>query len=168
MNMSLSISSAMTEEDAKAISLWQYPAPYELYRWPLWETMVEQGLEFGDQAIRQAQYMAVHDIYTKQLVGYIQLFPMGQTIRIGMGLRPDCCDRGWGITLTALAVEEANRRQPGAEIDLEVEQWNKRAIRAYEKAGFVITDQYDRRATHGMVSIFCMVWHDKRGITSEA
>lgn len=150
--------SAMTAEEAEAISHWQYPAPYELYRWPLWETMVEQGLEFGDPSIREAQYLAVHIPSTDELVGYIQLFPMGQTLRIGMGLRPDCCDRGWGSTLTTLAVEEAIRRQPGAEIDLEVEKWNKRAIRAYEKAGFVITDEYDRLATHGTVSIFCMVW----------
>lgn len=151
----------MSEEEGQAISNWLYPAPYDLYRWPPWGTMKEQSLEFGDPSIRQDQYMAVHDKSTEQLVGYIQLFPMGQTVRLGMGLKPDCCDQGWGSALTSLAVEEANRRLPGAEIDLEVEQWNKRAIRAYEKAGFVITDEYDRRATHGTVSIFCMVWHDK-------
>ncbi|WP_373231039.1 GNAT family N-acetyltransferase [Cohnella sp.] len=160
--MELSLSkNAMTEEEGNAISQWRYPAPYDRYRWPVWETMVEHGLEFGDPSIRQAQYQAVHDKHTHRLVGYIQLFPMGQTMRIGMGLRPDCCDQGWGSALTALAVEEASRRLPGAEIDLEVEQWNKRAIRAYEKAGFIITDEYDRQATHGTVSVFCMVWNNK-------
>lgn len=151
----------ITEQEGQAISHWRYPPPYDLYRWPLWETMVKQGIEFGDPQIRLAQYLAVHDHHSDELVGYIQFFPMGQTIRLGMGLRPDCCDRGWGSTLTTLAVEEAGRRLPGAEIDLEVEQWNKRAIRAYEKAGFVITDEYDRPSIQGLVPVFCMVWHHK-------
>jgi ribosomal-protein-alanine N-acetyltransferase len=160
LELSLTLNT-MTEEEGHAISTWQYPAPYNLYLWPLWETMVQQGLEFGDPHIRQTQYQAVHDKH-KQLVGFIQFFPIGLTLRLGMGLKPDCCDQGWGSTLTLLAVEEARRRLPGAEIDLEVEQWNTRAIRAYERAGFIITDAYDRQAAQGTVSVFCMVWHNKR------
>ncbi len=150
----------MTEKDGKAICEWRYPAPYELFRWPPWETMVKQGREFGDARIRLEQYVSVRNADDGQLVGYVQLFPMDRTLRIGMGLRPDCCDRGWGTILTGLVVEEAQRRRPGYEIDLEVEKWNKRAVRVYEKSGFVITDEYDRRASHGTVSVFCMVWHN--------
>ena len=153
--------SQMSEQEAEAISGWQYPAPYDSYKWPSWAKMLEQGLEFGDPHFRQEQYLAVHDQRTQQLVGYIQLFPLGQTTtRIGMGLRPDCCDLGWGSSITKLAVEEASRRQPGAEIDLEVEKWNKRAIRAYEKADFITTDEYEKHSAHGQVSVFCMVWHN--------
>jgi ribosomal-protein-alanine N-acetyltransferase len=150
---------SMTEEDGRMICEWRYLAPYDLYRWPPWETMVTQGREFGDENIRQSQYMSVRG-EQGQLVGYVQFFEMDRTLRLGMGLRPDCCDLGWGATLTRMAVQEARRRQPGAEVDLEVEQWNKRAIRVYEKAGFVITDEYERRASHGSVSVFCMVWHN--------
>ncbi|BBI30793.1 GNAT family N-acetyltransferase [Cohnella abietis] len=148
---------SMTEEDSRLICDWRYPEPYNLYRWPPWETMLKQNLEFGDDEIRRKQYLAVRDEH-HSLIGYIQLFPMDRTLRIGMGLRPDCCDQGWGPALARLAVEEACRREPEAEIDLEVEQWNKRAIRVYEKIGFIITDGYDRRASHGYVSVFCMVW----------
>ena len=148
----------LTEEDGQFICDWRYPAPYELFRWPTWATMVEHGREFGDARIRREQYMAVRNVDNQELIGYVQLFPMDRALRIGMGLRPDCCDRGWGTTVTTLVIQEAQRRNPGAEIDLEVEQWNKRAIRVYEKAGFIITDQYERRASHGTVSVFCMVW----------
>jgi len=151
----------MTDEDGRAICDWRYPAPYDLFRWMPWETMVKDGREFGDPRIREEQYMAVRNTGNGQLVGYVQLFPMDCTLRIGMGLRPDCCDRGWGTALAKLVVQEAIRRQPGAEIDLEVEKWNKRAIRVYEKAGFIVTDEYDRRASHGTVSVFCMVWHNR-------
>jgi ribosomal-protein-alanine N-acetyltransferase len=150
----------MTEEDGQAVSEWRYPAPYDRYRWPSWEMMVKHGWEFGDVQIRQTQYVAVRN-ELEHLIGFIQFFAMDRTIRIGMGLKPDCCDQGWGSTLTLIAVKEANRRQPGAEIDLEVEQWNKRAIRTYEKAGFIITDEYNRQASHGTVNVFCMVWHNK-------
>ncbi|TFE24028.1 GNAT family N-acetyltransferase [Cohnella luojiensis] len=150
----------MTEKDGQAICDWRYPAPYELFRWPPWETMVKQGREFGDARIRLEQYVSVRNADDGQLVGYVQLFPMDRTLRIGMGLRPDCCDRGWGTILTGLVVEEALRRRPGYEIDLEVEKWNKRAIRVYEKSGFVVTDEYDRRASHGIVGVLCMVWHN--------
>lgn len=145
----------MTEQDGRAICDWRYPEPYHLFRWPAWEDMVKQEKEFGDPLIRDRQYLAARK--DGQLVGYVQLFPMERTVRIGMGLRPDCCDRGWGTHLTRLVIQEASRRQPSAEVDLEVEKWNRRAIRTYEKAGFVVADQYDRRAVHGIVSVYCMV-----------
>jgi ribosomal-protein-alanine N-acetyltransferase len=159
-NKSVLYFQAMTEEDGYEICGWRYPAPYDSYRWPSWESMVNQGCEFGDEHIRNSQYRAVRN-GQEQLVGYVQFFAMDRTMRIGMGLKPDCCDQGWGPILTKLAVKEAGHRQPDAEIDLEVEQWNKRAIRAYEKAGFVVTDEYERYTTHGTVIVFCMVWHNK-------
>jgi ribosomal-protein-alanine N-acetyltransferase len=150
---------SMTEEDGRVICEWRYPPPYDRYRWPRWETMAEQGKEFADCRIRKEQYLSVRD-GAGILVGYVQLFPMERTLRLGMGLRPDYCGLGLGPILTGLAVEEARSREPEAEIDLEVEQWNRRAIRAYEKAGFVITDEYERRASHGKVSVYCMVWNN--------
>ncbi|MFC5401189.1 GNAT family N-acetyltransferase [Cohnella soli] len=149
---------SMTEEDGQAICEWRYPSPYERFKWPEWKRMKEDGLEFGDADIRSQQYLAVREAGSGELVGYAQLFPMEGVVRLGMGLRHDRCDRGWGTLLTGLLVQEALRRQPGAEVDLEVEQWNTRAIRAYEKNGFRITDQYSRRATHGTVNLFVMVW----------
>ncbi|WEK54344.1 MAG: GNAT family N-acetyltransferase [Candidatus Cohnella colombiensis] len=147
----------MTAEEAQSISRWTYPAPYDCYRWPEWGEMLREEREFADPHIREAQYQSVHDD-SHTLVGYIQLFPLDRAIRIGLGLRPDCCNQGWGAALTRLAIDEALRRQPHAEIDLEVEEWNKRAIRTYEKAGFTITDQYTKRAMHGDVALFCMVY----------
>jgi len=152
----------MTEQDGKAICGWRYPEPYHLFRWPPWNDMVKHEREFGDPLIRSKQYLSVRNADSGELVGYVQLFPMERTVRLGMGLRPDCCDRGWGTHLTRLLIQEASRRQPGAEIDLEVEKWNQRAIRTYEKAGFVVTDRYDRRATHGIVSVYCMVWNNRQ------
>ena len=152
----------MTEQEAKAVTEWHYPPPYDVYRWPAWSDMLRDGRELADPDIRAAQYLSVRDSRNESLIGYVQLFPLDRAVRIGIGLRPDLCDQGLGTPIIKLAVEEASRRQPGAEIDLEVEEWNKRAIRAYEKAGFAIADEYTRRATHGPVQLYCMVWHNER------
>lgn len=157
----------MTEEDGQAVCGWIYPAPYDRYRWPSWETMKRQGKEFGDTDIRKAQYLSARN-ERGELVGYVQLFKLDRTIRIGLGLRPDCCGKGLGTIVTRMAVEEAKLRQPEAEVDLEVEQWNRRAIRAYEKAGFVVTDEYERKAAHGIVSVYCMVWQPNAALTKSA
>lgn len=151
----------MTEQDAQAVTEWRYPPPYDIYRWPDWEEMLRDDREFTDPAVREAQYLSVRDEDDADapLLGYVQLFALDRAIRIGIGLRPDACGRGLGTSIVKLAVEEAARRMPGAEIDLEVEHWNKRAIRAYERAGFAIADVYTRRATHGVVNLYCMVWN---------
>lgn len=146
----------MTEQEAQAVSEWRYPPPYDVYRWPAWADMLREDRELADPDIRRDQYLSVRDA-DGELIGYVQLFPLDRAVRLGIGLRPDLCDRGLGPTIIRLAVDEAKRRAPGAEIDLEVEQWNARAIRAYEKAGFRITDRYARRAAHGLVRLYCMV-----------
>jgi len=150
----------MTETDAAEICAWRYPAPYDRYRWPSWEEMRSQGKEFGDPDIRRAQYASVRDALGR-LVGYAQFFPLAGVVRLGLGLLPDCCGRGWGPELMRSLCAEAAARHPGAEIDLEVETWNKRAIRAYEKAGFAVTDTYTKRAAHGCVHICCMVLQEE-------
>lgn len=147
----------MSEADGAEICTWRYPPPFDLYRWPSWERMKAEEREFGDPAIRERQYASVRD-GDGRLIGYAQFFPMVGVVRLGLGLRPDCCGRGWGAAFAAAIAEEAARRAPNAEIDLEVETWNVRAIRAYEKAGFVASDRYERQAAHGRVSILCMVY----------
>ncbi|THF77153.1 GNAT family N-acetyltransferase [Cohnella fermenti] len=146
---------AMTEEDGADIAEWRYPPPYHLYRWPSWERMVDEGLEFGDPHIRARQYVSIRN-EEGELIGYAQFFPMVGVVRLGLGLRPDCCDRGWGTAFAEAIAREAARRSPNAEIDLEVETWNKRAIRTYKRAGFKITDKYKREASNRTVTIYCM------------
>jgi RimJ/RimL family protein N-acetyltransferase len=150
----------MTEEDARRVCGWRYPEPYHVYRWPEWEEMVREGREFADPAIRAEQYVTLTEP-GGELAGYAQLFPLDRAVRIGIGLRPDLCGLGLGREAILLAAEEARRRRPDAEIDLEVETWNRRAVNAYAKAGFVVEDEYERRAEHGIVRILCMVWRGK-------
>lgn len=147
----------MSEEDGRRICEWRYPPPYDRYRWPAWDVMEREGREFADASIRAAQYLSIYE-RGGGLAAYVQLFPLDRTTRIGLGLRPDLCGNGLGKEVVRMAVDEARRRRPEAEIDLEVETWNVRAVKAYEKAGFVAEDEYGKRAAHGIVRVLCMVW----------
>ncbi|WP_308637093.1 GNAT family N-acetyltransferase [Paenibacillus silvisoli] len=147
------LSDALAEE----LSAWRYEPPFDFYNWSTWKVMQQLGIEFGDAYIRQQQYAAVTDD-NGALIGFAQFFPILGVTRIGLGLRPDLCGQGQGlgITLVQAIVKEAIRRAPDDEIDLEVHVWNTRAIRTYERAGFIITDTYEKPTAAGDVTVHCM------------
>jgi Acetyltransferases, including N-acetylases of ribosomal proteins len=147
----------MSAAHAEAICAWRYPPPYDRFNWPSWEEMTARGTEFGDPWLRETQYAAVLN-GGGELIGYVQFFPMLKVTRLGLGLRPDLCGKGAGAILARLAAEEALRRAPGDEVDLEVLAWNTRAIRAYVKAGFVLDDTYRRQTAAGLEWFHCMVY----------
>lgn len=147
----------MTVAHAEAICAWRYPPPYDVFNWPSWEETIARGLEIGDPWIRETQYAAVLN-GRDELVGYVQFFPLVNATRLGLGLRPDLCGKGGGAVLARLAAEEALRRAPDRPVDLEVLAWNTRAIRAYEKAGFVLDDTYCRQTPSGPGLVHCMVY----------
>jgi len=151
----------MSAAHAEAICEWRYPPPYDRFNWPSWEEVTAEGLEIGDSWIRETQYAAVLN-GKDELVGYVQFFPLLNATRLGLGLRPDLCGKGGGAVLARLAAEEALRHSPGVEVDLEVLAWNVRAIRAYEKAGFVLDDTYCRQTTSGPDLFHCMVYRPAR------
>lgn len=150
----------LTEEHCRDICAWTYPPPYDVYRFKPWEQMLSLQEEFADPDIRANQYRAVLDAHGR-LSGFAQFFPIVGVTRLGLGMRPDLCGGGNGVRFVEAIVEEARRRTPHNQIDLEVTVWNKRAIRAYIQAGFAITDTYERMSPIGMDEFHCMVWSEE-------
>ncbi|GGD96609.1 GNAT family N-acetyltransferase [Paenibacillus nasutitermitis] len=148
---------ALSPLQAEELCSWRYEPPFDFYNWSSWGVMLQLGLEFGDEEIREKQYCAVVD-GDGSLVGFIQFFPLLGVTRIGLGMRPELCGQGLGLKFMQAVVEEGLRRAPGDELDLEVHIWNLRAIRAYEKAGFVVSDTYIRRTVDGPIEVHCMVY----------
>ncbi|MDF2925573.1 MAG: family N-acetyltransferase [Paenibacillaceae bacterium] len=140
------------------ICTWTYEPPYDIYQWSSWAQMEETAEEFGDREIRETQYVSVLDREGGLLIGYAQLFPLLGVTRIGLGMRPELCGHGMGPAFVRFIAEEARRRQPKDEIDLEVLTWNVRALKAYTKAGFVVTDSYERPTPKGPMKFYCMVY----------
>ncbi len=147
----------LTEQHAAVLCTWQYPAPYDVFNWPSWEQLQEEGEEFADPEIREQQYVSVLD-RQGELVGFAQFFPIEGVTRLGFGMAPVWCGRGYGSIFVRTIVEEALRRSPGRVIDLEVLTWNTRAIRAYTGIGFILTDTYEKLTPTGPAEVHCMVY----------
>jgi RimJ/RimL family protein N-acetyltransferase len=147
----------MEMEHAKQICEWQYESPYDLYHWPSWDIMQQNGIEFGDPVLRRMQYASVLN-RGQELIGFAQFFPIVGVTRLGLGLHPALCGRGIGTDFTRLITREAIHRAPKNSIDLEVLTWNVRAIRTYERAGFIVDDTYVRQTPEGPAEFHCMVY----------
>jgi len=148
-------------EHCMEICTWKYPVPYDIYNWPAWEKMLADRDEFADETLRNEQYRAVVDA-DGELVGFAQFFPLTGVTRLGLGMRPDLCGQGLGVDFVRAIATEAKAKAPSNEIDLEVLIWNIRAYRVYEKAGFVLTDTYERMTPSGMETFHCMVWKKRK------
>lgn len=147
----------MSEADAITISQWRYDAPYTMYNWDSWHLMVRNQYEIANPIIREQQYRSV---ICEQLglCGFAQFFPMLGVTRLGLGLRPDLCDQGLGAAFVSAIAKAALIHAPQCELDLEVITHNVRAIKAYIKAGFSITDTYERMTAYGIQKFHCMVY----------
>lgn len=150
----------LDERLAEQLCSWRYEPPFDFYNWSTWAEMKQEGREFGDPVIRAMQYGAVLDA-AGVFVGFAQFFPLLGVTRLGLGMRPDLCGQGQGHSFITAIVQEARRRAPGDEIDLEVHVWNTRAIKVYRNAGFVISDTYERHSTQGTALVHCMIYETR-------
>jgi len=144
----------MTPEHAGQILTWKYPTPYDLYdydraadhildasQWgkTLFAALDESGALVGELTLgfldRADEWVSWEDIQAGRLEGCI--------LWIGFGLRPDLTGQGLGLSFVNACADFAARfaRQQygyrGEHIGLGVYQFNQRAIRVYERAGFV-------------------------------
>jgi len=134
----------MTEDDAAAISAWRYPPPYDFYDPGADEDDLNELL---DPVRREAEYSTAVDA-AGDIIGFAQLTRDGDSVEIGLGLRPDLTGRGLGGDFVEAVVRLARERHAPRLITLAVAEFNRRAITVYERAGFVAVRRY-RHHTNG-------------------
>jgi [ribosomal protein S18]-alanine N-acetyltransferase len=133
---------AITAADVEAIIAWRYPAPYQFYDWD----PGDDPAELLDPAVQ----CVVADDDNGVLAGFACFGTGGQTpggrraglydeplLDLGLGLRPDLTGRGLGLGFVNAALEVGQERFRPAGFRLSVASFNERAIRVYERAGFV-------------------------------
>ena len=136
--------------DAFAISRWHYPDPYTIYDMNMFVPMcIEQVLAlFGTHLFYHA--LDEHG----ELIGFFSLVQRDGDVEIGVGLRPDLTGRGMGLDFVQAGIEYARNTFHPAHFRLDVAEFNQRAMRVYERAGFVPVQTITRHI--GRAAVECM------------
>lgn len=125
----------MNEEEKKIICDWKYEKEYEIYNLESYEAMKEKKSGLANPAHVNNFYSFYDD---QQLVGFANILEEEKEVFIGLGVNPLYCNQGYGTEILHYVSKIAKSLYKEKPLYLEVRSWNKRAIRCYEKAGFVI------------------------------
>jgi len=146
----------MTGEDAQAIAAWRYPGEFAFYNW---DADPADLAELLDPVLWGKQYFSV-DGPDERLVGMFGFKAKGDSVEIGLGLRPDRTGRGLGLSFVESGVAFAAERFGVTSFALAVAAFNQRAISVYRRAGFDVVDQYSHETNGGMHPFVRMVRMD--------
>jgi ribosomal-protein-alanine N-acetyltransferase len=136
----------MTQDEAEAIADWRYEPPYDFYDWPADER--DLALLLSAQA-RVGSMFAVRD-GSGELIGFFGYERNDDVVVVGLGLRPDLTGRGLGASFVAAGLDFARERFAVQRFRLSVAVFNMRAIKVYERAGFVRTRTFDHETNGGV------------------
>ena len=131
----------LTEGEARDILDWHYPSPYDIYDAPP---------DRAQASLRSLLDPANAYFGISNMQGELQAFccfgpdarvPGGdystEALDVGLGLRPDLAGQGRGSEFVQALLDFASGEFLPAAFRVTVAQFNERALRVWEKAGFV-------------------------------
>lgn len=145
----------MTEQDAKAICSWQYPNEYAIYNLGYWNDIIKKNYSITNPDKRIKEYRSVYD--NNDLIGYFRFKEDGNKIILGLGIKPDLCGNGLGKAFLNFILNSHELKNKL--IELEVRTFNKRAIKSYLNAGFIIIKQMEKN-TQSVKDTFIVMQKD--------
>lgn len=132
--------SELTEKYAREICSWKYENEYSVYNYPGWDEISVSNWPITDPDRRKSEFEAIlieQDGKT-ELFGYFSFAVKGQSVILGLGLKPKFCGKGYGSRIMNLIIEEYKKLYSDKTLELLVRTFNKRAIKCYSHAGFAI------------------------------
>ena len=122
-------------DDALTIGHWHYPAPYEMYDLGRLPLLMSAMLHWLVAPLGRAGFYAVQ-AEEDPLVGVFSFNRHGQTVELGLALRPDLTGRRIGLGFVEAGMDFARHTFAPAVFRLDVATFNQRAINVYQRAGF--------------------------------
>ena len=138
----------MSQDEAEEIAEWRHEPPYDFYDWSADE---DDLAELLDPVRRNGKYVSAHGA-TGELIGFFGFTRDGDVVGIGVGLRPDLTGRGFGLECLEQGLAYARARFAPRRFRLGVAMFNERAIKVYERAGFVTTRSFMHETNGGLFS----------------
>jgi RimJ/RimL family protein N-acetyltransferase len=120
-----------TAESLAEVARWRYEPPYDFYN------------DDGKPVKNPERHFAVRD-EAGRLVGSLYFEEREPGVFYGLGMRPGLTGRGLGLDFVRFGLEFAHERFPGRRVILDVADFNVRARKVYERAGFHVTGSHVR------------------------
>ena len=142
----------MKESSARAIVLWRYESPYDVYNHELGE--IEESLQVYLDPKHHYYCMIVreHGLVGFCCFGSDAQVPGGDystsALDIGMGIRPDLTGQRNGSDYAKAVLEFAQRTFAPEIFRVTIAQFNKRAQRVWENAGFKLTQEFQKQKSN--------------------
>ncbi len=130
INMANGLLKPLTKETVEQIAQWEYEAPYNAYSFK-----GHHDEYLLDESTWGTEQFCLVD--GGIIVGQVACQYEGTDLWVGWSMTPQLCGKGNGTAFVAKCVQELRRiKDHSGRILLRVSARNKRAIRAYQKAGF--------------------------------
>jgi ribosomal-protein-alanine N-acetyltransferase len=123
--------SELSEEGHAALRSWRYPPPYDFYDGDV------------DPPLNPERFFGAFD-EDGELVGFYYFEEKPPDLDYGLGLRPDVVGQGLGLEFFRAGLDFAHERYRPRRVYLHVAEFNERARKVYERAGFVEVSRHVR------------------------
>jgi RimJ/RimL family protein N-acetyltransferase len=150
-----------SKEIAKIIANWKYPKPYDIYNM--------NGEEDAINEILTEDYYSY--IYKNNIIGYFcfgksarvptdkaEIYKNDEYLDIGIGMNPKLCGEGRGYDFFGKALKAAYEIYEKKKYRLTVAEFNKRAIKVYQKHGFRKENEFVRENDNNNVKFITMTY----------
>jgi ribosomal-protein-alanine N-acetyltransferase len=115
-----------TESFWTELATWRYDPPYDLY----------DGNP--EPVLNPERFFQALDA-ADEVIGFLYFEQRGDTLEYGLGLRPDLTGKGLGLEFFRSGLAFGRERYRPARVITNVAEFNERARKVYERAGFRVT-----------------------------
>jgi len=145
---------AMNQQEAEEIANdWKYDDVYSFYDISADE---EDYAEFVNEQKRADKYFSCY--LNDELAAWYTLNVLeNNNIELGLGIKPSCTGKGFGFHFVNAVMVHAASIHCVHSFALAVASFNQRAIKVYEKAGFVKTETFMQDTNGGSYEFLKMV-----------